>query len=282
MIIEWRLIGLLPGLGMLAALPALGLLGCESGPTGRSYGCYPSDVSGCICETGLPGDDGLEACAGECCYVQEFVREGATEYRCWCEGQVGAAFEPAANVCFEQAGAERVDACPPTRVLVDEPLGFACTDASEGMNVLVQGAAEACFGAGARPGCLLDVDGAGPATCQQIAEDDVCSGIAVTDCGDALASALTETIVEGWACRTATRGGVDCSCTAVSTAAEEGTYYPIWTHPCPPIFEQCCRYSEDLRSCSCRSGDECGLLGGVEVSACPVSDEELLARGLRR
>jgi hypothetical protein len=251
------------------------LLGCEAGPIGREYWCFPDEGSGqCVCESDVPHREESSVCEGDCCFVQRTVRSNEVVYECKCSGDDGAGFVPPADVCLPRPGYQPVDACPPTR-FIGEPVSFVCADEPSDQNALAIGFGLPCDAPEATEGCLLSVGNAG-AVCQAISQDDDCLGIRVTGCDDNLAFQLTRTVVEGWECTMLPSFPPYCSCAGpYSTQVEGGYYSPRSSYPCPPIPDQCCAF--DSSSCKCTSGDACANLQGAEVSACPPPEAELRA-----
>lgn len=255
------------------------LLGCEPGPIGSEYGCGATlggPTLGCMCLSGVESlPDEVETCGDECCFVRQLVRDNRTTYECSCDGAVGQYFDPPVSGCYQHPGWERVDACPPTRLITDEVLTFACFASDNQHNEMVIGDGGACAVSDATGGCLTRVS-AEHATCVSLTAGDECIGIPVTACDENLAFHLTQTVFEAWNCSmdAQLRGEPTCLCSGPhSKEVVDGWYSPVWTYPCPPIPDQCCRYWTEVGQCQCETGD-CADLPGIEVSACPPPAEE--------
>src|SRR6478736_3086662 len=176
------------------------LLGCEAGPIGRDYACFPASNS-CSCYSELESDSALDSCPLSCCFIRGIIMENQSAYRCTCYGGpdegLGPYLNPPADACFPKPGAQRVDACPPTRLIEDEPMTFASATPPS-VNIMVTGFALPCAPPDATRGCLTDFDGTtATGTCLSLPADEECDGISVTACDENLAFHLTETVIDG-------------------------------------------------------------------------------------
>jgi hypothetical protein len=157
---------------------------------------------------------------------------------------------------------------------------FACRASTEigDFHELVVGEGEPCASSEGKPGCIrMPGDTISSAISCIVYGVEGCDGVPVASCDEEVARALTATTVEGWECWTV-RDFSDptCGCRRDRTTDGGVSNNPTWTYPCPPIVDQCCRYRSDYDACECTTGDGCADLAGVEVSACPVPDAEMV------